>query len=146
MPFAEPKPARDFLPYASRMPRNPVAANSSRLCVKGRYGFDYVQHRHRLTKPLVRKPGVPKHKDFVVDPERWHEVFREATWEDALDVAAQGLRQTRDTYGSARSRASVRRKAPTRRRISFRSSYAPALGRTTSITARASAMRRASPR
>src|SRR4051812_5975369 len=35
-------------------------ANSSRLCVKGRYGFDYVQHRHRLTRPLIRKPGVPK--------------------------------------------------------------------------------------
>ena len=33
-------------------------ANSSRLCVKGRYGFDYVQHRHRLTTPLIRKPGV----------------------------------------------------------------------------------------
>jgi formate dehydrogenase major subunit len=74
-------------------------ANSSRLCVKGRYGFDYVQHRHRLTKPLVRKPGVPKHKDFVVDPEQWHEVFREATWEEALDLSARGLRETRDRYG-----------------------------------------------
>src|SRR6476469_3234072 len=65
-------------------------ANSSRLCVKGRYGFDYVQHKHRLTKPLIRKPGVPKNKDFVVDPENWHEVFREATWEEALEVAARG--------------------------------------------------------
>jgi formate dehydrogenase major subunit len=74
-------------------------ANSSRLCVKGRYGFDYVQHRHRLTKPLIRKPGVPKHKDFTVDPEKWHEVFREATWEEALEVAAKGLRGIRDTYG-----------------------------------------------
>jgi formate dehydrogenase major subunit len=74
-------------------------ANSSRLCVKGRYGFDYVQHRHRLTKPLIRKPGVPKHKDFTVDPEKWHEVFREATWEEALDVAAKGLRDIRDTHG-----------------------------------------------
>jgi formate dehydrogenase major subunit len=74
-------------------------ANSSRLCVKGRYGFDYVQHRHRLTKPLIRKPGVPKHKDFVVDPEKWHEVFREATWEEALDVAARSLREIRDRYG-----------------------------------------------
>ena len=74
-------------------------ANSSRLCVKGRYGFDYVQHRHRLTKPLIRKPGVPKHKDFTVDPEKWHEVFREATWEEALDFAAKGLRDIRDTYG-----------------------------------------------
>ncbi len=74
-------------------------ANSSRLCVKGRYGFDYVQHKHRLTKPLIRKPGVPKHKDFVVDPENWREVFREATWEEALDVAAKGFREIRDTYG-----------------------------------------------
>jgi len=75
-------------------------ANSSRLCVKGRYGFDYVQHRHRLTAPLVRKPGVPKHKDFVVDPEKWHEVFREATWEEALELSARGLRETRDRYGT----------------------------------------------
>ena len=74
-------------------------ANSSRLCVKGRYGFDYVQHRHRLTRPLIRKPGVPKHKDFTVDPEKWHEVFREATWEEALDVAANGLRDIRDRHG-----------------------------------------------
>jgi formate dehydrogenase major subunit len=74
-------------------------ANSSRLCVKGRYGFDYVQHRHRLTKPLIRKPGVPKHKSFVVDPENWRDVFREATWEEALEVAARGLRDVRDTYG-----------------------------------------------
>jgi formate dehydrogenase major subunit len=74
-------------------------ANSSRLCVKGRYGFDYVQHRHRLTKPLIRKEGVAKHKDFVVDPDRWHDVFREATWEEAMTLAATGLMKIRDTYG-----------------------------------------------
>jgi formate dehydrogenase major subunit len=74
-------------------------ANSSRLCVKGRYGFDYVQHKHRLTKPLIRKAGSPKHKDFVVDPEKWQEVFREATWEEAMDFAATGLLKVRDTYG-----------------------------------------------
>ena len=75
-------------------------SNSSRLCVKGRYGFDYVQHRHRLRKPLIRKPGVPKHKDFVVDPEKWHEVFREATWEEALELSARGLREVRERYGT----------------------------------------------
>jgi formate dehydrogenase major subunit len=74
-------------------------ANSSRLCVKGRYGFDYVQHRHRLTKPLMRKPGVTKHKDFTVDPENWETVFREASWEEALAFAATGLRHIRDTHG-----------------------------------------------
>jgi formate dehydrogenase major subunit len=74
-------------------------ANSSRLCVKGRYGFDYVAHKHRLRVPLVRKPGIPKGKDFVVDPDNWREVFREATWDEALDLAAGGLRTIRDTYG-----------------------------------------------
>ena len=74
-------------------------ANSSRLCVKGRYGFDYVQHKHRLTRPLIRKPGAVKHKDFTVDPDNWSDVFREATWEEALDFAANGLRVVRDTYG-----------------------------------------------
>src|SRR5262245_44319218 len=74
-------------------------ANQSRLCVKGRYGFDYVHHKHRLTTPLVRKPGVPKAKEFTVHPEHWHEAFREATWEEALDVAARGLREIRDKHG-----------------------------------------------
>src|SRR5213083_1499062 len=74
-------------------------AKSSRLCVKGRYGFDYVQHKHRLTKPLIRKPGVKKHKDFTVDPDNWQSVFREATWEEALEAAANGLRTIRDTHG-----------------------------------------------
>ncbi len=74
-------------------------ANSSRLCVKGRYGFDYVAHKHRLRKPLIRKAGVPKRKDFVVDPENWRDVFREATWDEALDFAAGGLQTIRDTHG-----------------------------------------------
>jgi formate dehydrogenase major subunit len=74
-------------------------ANSSRLCVKGRYGFDYVQHKHRLTRPLLRKPGAPKHKDFTVDPDHWSDVFREASWEEALDVAATSLRGIRDAHG-----------------------------------------------
>ena len=74
-------------------------SNSSRLCVKGRYGFDYVQHKHRLTAPLIRRPGVPKHKDFTVDPDAWATVFREATWEEALALAAGGLREIRDTHG-----------------------------------------------
>src|SRR5215471_8872810 len=74
-------------------------ANSSRLCVKGRYGFDYVHHKHRLTTPLVRKPAIKKTKDFVVDPDNWRDVFREATWDEALALAAGGLRTIRDTHG-----------------------------------------------
>jgi formate dehydrogenase major subunit len=74
-------------------------ANQSRLCVKGRYGFDYVHHKQRLTTPLVRRPGVPKTKDFTVDPDHWHEAFREATWDEALELAAHGLRDIRDRHG-----------------------------------------------
>jgi formate dehydrogenase major subunit len=74
-------------------------ANHDRLCVKGRFGFDYAHHPHRLTKPLVRKAGAPKHAEFTVDPTRWSEVFREATWEEALELAAGGLRKVRDAHG-----------------------------------------------
>ncbi|HEX4596326.1 MAG TPA: formate dehydrogenase subunit alpha [Burkholderiaceae bacterium] len=74
-------------------------ANRGRLCVKGRYGFDYVHHKERLTKPLIRKPGFPKSADFVVDPDNPLSVFREATWEEALDLAAGKLREIRDTRG-----------------------------------------------
>ncbi len=75
-------------------------ANHGRLCVKGRFGFDYVHHPHRLTKPLVRKPGVPKNPAEVGDPARWREVFREATWEEALDLAAGKLKALREQYGN----------------------------------------------
>ncbi|HUJ85873.1 MAG TPA: formate dehydrogenase subunit alpha [Burkholderiales bacterium] len=78
-------------------------ANHGRLCVKGRYGFDYAHHPHRLTKPLIRKPGVAKGADFVVDPANWSEVFREASWEEALEVASKGLSKIRnqDRYALA---------------------------------------------
>jgi formate dehydrogenase major subunit len=71
-------------------------ANRNRLCVKGRYGFDYAHHPHRLTKPLIRKEGVGKSADFVVDPGNWSEVFREASWEEALELASSRLKKIRD--------------------------------------------------
>ena len=74
-------------------------SNHGRLCVKGRYGFDYVSHRQRLTKPLIRKPGIAKSADSVMDPENPLEVFREASWEEALDLTAARLRAIRDTHG-----------------------------------------------
>jgi formate dehydrogenase major subunit len=67
--------------------------------VKGRFGFDYVTHPQRLTKPLIRKAGVAKNYEEVGDPARWREVFREATWEEALDLAASKLKGLRDTHG-----------------------------------------------
>ncbi len=74
-------------------------ANHSRLCVKGRFGFDYASHPQRLTTPLIRKAGVPKDDKAVPNPADWSEVFREATWAEALDYSAGQLRGLRDTYG-----------------------------------------------
>ena len=74
-------------------------ANRNRLCVKGRFGFDYVHHEHRLTVPLIRKEGVPKDAHEDVDPANPFTHFREATWEEALDRAADGIRRIRDEYG-----------------------------------------------
>ena len=73
-------------------------ANESRLCVKGRFGFDYVAHPHRLTKPLIRREDAPD-KGLNVDPANPWTHFREATWEEALDVAARGLSDLRSYYG-----------------------------------------------
>ncbi|MBR2655458.1 MAG: formate dehydrogenase subunit alpha [Loktanella sp.] len=66
-------------------------ANEGRLCVKGRFGFDYIHHPHRLTKPLIRRADAPA-KGLNVDPGSWQTHFREATWDEALDAAANGLR------------------------------------------------------
>src|SRR6266581_3710598 len=74
-------------------------ANHDRLCVKGRFGFDYAHHPQRLTKPLIRKSGFPKSADFVMDPANPFTHFREASWEEALDIAAKGLVKIRDQKG-----------------------------------------------
>jgi formate dehydrogenase major subunit len=74
-------------------------ANHNRLCVKGRFGFDYVHHPHRLTKPLVRLDHVAKDPYDQIDPANPWTHFREATWEEALDRAAGGLKKVRDTKG-----------------------------------------------
>ena len=74
-------------------------ANEQRLCVKGRFGFDYVSHPHRLTKPLIRLEGAPK--DLDVDPANPFTHFREAEWDEALDAAAGGLDRIRREHGGA---------------------------------------------
>ncbi|TIM13721.1 MAG: formate dehydrogenase subunit alpha [Mesorhizobium sp.] len=77
-------------------------ANENRLCVKGRFGFDYAMSPERLTKPLIRRDDAPKSGDSDmrgVDPLT---VFREATWEEALARAAGGLKAIlRDHGGQA---------------------------------------------
>src|SRR5450756_1665540 len=74
-------------------------ANHNRLCVKGRFGFDYIHHPHRLTKPLVRLANAKKDANDQVDPANPFTHFREASWEEALDIAAKGLVKIRDQKG-----------------------------------------------
>jgi formate dehydrogenase major subunit len=69
-------------------------ANQGRLCVKGRYGFDYAHHPQRLTKPLIRRKDAPKKAgDLVLD------IFREASWDEAIAFAGGGLKDIRDRHG-----------------------------------------------
>ena len=74
-------------------------ANKGRLCVKGRYGFDYVSHPERLTVPWIRKEGIPKGLNDYFDPADPAKMFRPASWEEALDIAANGLKHIRDAHG-----------------------------------------------
>jgi len=74
-------------------------ANNNRLCVKGRYGFDYVSHRQRLTVPLIRRDDAPKQAEMDMDFDNPLRDFREASWEEALDRAAGGLAAIRNTRG-----------------------------------------------
>lgn len=61
--------------------------NLGRLCIKGRFGQDFVHHADRLTTPLIRLPGTEKSQP-VSD---WRQAFRPAGWDEALDVAAAGM-------------------------------------------------------
>ena len=76
-------------------------ANENRLCVKGRFGFDYVKHPHRLTKPMIRRDDAPKAADLDIDPANPWTHFREATWDEALERAGSGLRTILDRDGSS---------------------------------------------
>lgn len=58
--------------------------NNGSLCVKGRYGFDFISSEERLTTPMIKDNGE----------------FRSATWDEALDLVAEKLSSIRDTYGS----------------------------------------------
>src|SRR6201981_1702595 len=70
-------------------------ANHNRLCVKGRVGFYYAPHPDPLTEPLIRKDGISKH-DTDIDPANPYTHFRKATWDEALDLSAAGLKRIRD--------------------------------------------------
>jgi len=70
--------------------------NKGGLCVKGRFGFDFVEHPDRLTMPLVRKDG--RAKDVKVNG-NLRDVFREASWDEALDLVAEKLSAIKEEHG-----------------------------------------------
>lgn len=74
-------------------------ANDSRLCVKGRFGYDYIHHDGRLTQPLIRRDDAPKQGEMQISPDEIDRHFRVATWEEALELAALGFRKTVDEDG-----------------------------------------------
>ena len=71
-------------------------ANRGRLCVKGRYGFDYIHNKDRLTTPMIRKSNCPKTREIPTNP---LENFRSASWAEALEFAASGLIKIREKDG-----------------------------------------------
>jgi formate dehydrogenase major subunit len=79
-------------------------ANHGRLCVKGRYGADYIHNPRRLTGPLVRREGVVKDPADIERVKRGElpleSLFREASWDEALDRAAGDLARIRDEAGA----------------------------------------------
>jgi formate dehydrogenase major subunit len=92
------------------------SGNQGRLCVKGRYGWDYSAHPHRLTTPLIRREeaypkgalsrdvrgehdGRRRPGGFVDDAEV-RPSFREASWEEALDLVASRLVEIRAGHGA----------------------------------------------
>jgi formate dehydrogenase alpha subunit len=70
--------------------------NKGGLCVKGRFGFDFINHPDRLTKPLIRKEGWSK--DIEVNG-NFKNIFREATWEEAIDLVVDNLLRIKASYG-----------------------------------------------
>lgn len=60
-----------------------TSPNLGSLCVKGRFGYDFIAHPERLTTPLIKKDGE----------------FHEATWDEALDLVAKRMNDIKRDFG-----------------------------------------------
>ncbi len=60
------------------------APNKGRLCVKGRFGYDFIYSEERLKKPLIRENGE----------------FREASWDEALNLVASKFKEIKEKHGA----------------------------------------------
>jgi predicted molibdopterin-dependent oxidoreductase YjgC len=73
---------KDDFVYKSTSPFT-SPANHGNLCVKGRFGYDFIHSKDRLTQPLVRRDGK----------------LTPATWDEAMSFVAGRLLEIRDMYG-----------------------------------------------
>jgi len=79
-----------------RVTSNPEApVNGMHMCVKGRYGYDFIHHPTRLTKPQVREYLLKGEQRQGADRGAWVEV----EWDTALDIVAQKLTAASAAYG-----------------------------------------------
>jgi predicted molibdopterin-dependent oxidoreductase YjgC len=65
------------------IPSKTSPVNEGKLCVKGWYVHEFVQHSNRLKQPLLRQNGI----------------LQETSWETALDYAADKLKKIKDEHG-----------------------------------------------
>ena len=71
--------------------------NKGSLCVKGRYGFQFINHPSRLTQPMIR---IRPKTIGTYDEDFWQMDFREASWDEALDLVAKRLGEIKSNFGS----------------------------------------------
>jgi len=87
---------RDDLIYRVSSPAGSVV-NHGNLCVKGRFGYDFVYHPERVTTPLIRRtPQAPGKRTQAFDRSEW----RQASWDEALDLIAGRLTEIYRASGS----------------------------------------------
>jgi len=87
---------RDNTIYRVTSPFDAVV-NKGNLCVKGRFGYDFIYHKKRITTPLIRKvPQKPGQRTQAFDRSEW----REVSWDEALDYTADRMVEIYQRDGS----------------------------------------------
>ncbi len=85
----------DFI-YRVTSPFDSVV-NHGNLCVKGRFGYDFLYNKHRISVPMIRKtPQKPGERTQAFDRSEW----REVSWDEALDTVASRLSKIYQDGGS----------------------------------------------
>ncbi len=86
--------------HVIRVTSNPEApVNGLHMCVKGRYGYDFIHHPERLTRPLVRRYLLEGDGQRPAGMPRTGSEWVPVDWDTALDLTARKLSAARDTFG-----------------------------------------------